>query len=311
MGLGRSKLRLALIVVSLGLLFIVGAVLAIRGRKAAKPGYARPLVTLLLKCPGPTAPKDEQYRNVIVEVDKPIPDGPAPGLESDLVLADRANEVIFGLGLNLAMNHPRTAEVKIAISAVSPDGKEILKTQVLWVGPDAERGGSTPGSQATACFRLHWADGSLLPATYWVESISIEKGSAILRWSITPDRSSEFRVNSENHYASLRTWNLELRPGILFLPRPSQRVGGQDGVGHHVGGDLERLVVDRLARGRGAAGDLGRGRSAGSSARPISASVIGRPTSVEKPSTCSTVARGAPSSTSCTSRPKATFSPCR
>ena len=51
------------------------------------------------------------------------------------------------------------------------------------------------------------------------------------------------------------------------------------------GGDLERLVVDRLARGRGAAGDLAEQIAAAVPASPISARVIGKPTSVEKPRT--------------------------
>jgi M6 family metalloprotease-like protein len=157
MGPGRSKLHRALLVVSLGLLVVVGAGLAIRWSrseptKRSEPEYvSRPLVTLLLKCPGPTAPKDQQYRNVIIEVDKPIPDGPAPGLESDLVLPAGADQVFFDLGLNLTMNHPRAAEVKIAISAVSPDGKTILKTQVLWDGPAAARGKSVAEADHLEC----------------------------------------------------------------------------------------------------------------------------------------------------------------
>lgn len=80
---GRSKLRGALHVVSLGVLGVVGAGFAIcastfEPTKRSKPEYVRPLVTLLLKCPGPTAPGDKQFRWVMVEVDKPIPDGPAP-----------------------------------------------------------------------------------------------------------------------------------------------------------------------------------------------------------------------------------------
>jgi len=41
-----------------------------------------------------------------------------------------------------------------------------------------------------------------------------------------------------------------------LLPIPPPSVRRQNRIGDHVGGDLERLVVNRLARGRGAAGDL-------------------------------------------------------
>lgn len=49
--------------------------------------------------------------------------------------------------------------------------------------------------------------------------------------------------------------------------------------------------------------------SLGSSCKPIPPSVMGRPTSVEKDSTCSSTERGCPSRTSCTSRPQEIFSP--
>src|SRR5208282_1440109 len=40
------------------------------------------------------------------------------------------------------------------------------------------------------------------------------------------------------------------------LPCSPQGVGGEEGVGGHIWGHLERLVVDRLALGRGTAGNL-------------------------------------------------------
>ncbi len=55
------------------------------------------------------------------------------------------------------------------------------------VSPDAARGGQRAWKVSDGHFRLRWADGSLLPATSWVEALSIEKGSALLRWSTTPD----------------------------------------------------------------------------------------------------------------------------
>ncbi len=166
MGHGQSKLRRALIVISLCLLGVVVAVVAIRGSKfeptkRSKPEYTRPLVTLLLKCPGPTAPGDKQFRKVLVEVDKPIPDGPAPGLESDLVLADAAGDRIFGLEIGLNMNHQRAADLTIALSAVSRDGKEVLKTHVLWDGPAAARGKSVAEVDQLDV-RIDWHPNSLL-----------------------------------------------------------------------------------------------------------------------------------------------------
>ena len=64
------------------------------------------------------------------------------GLESDLVLADEADDRIFDLELRPTMNHQLASDLTIAVSAVSRDGKEILKTQVLWDGPAMSRGKS-------------------------------------------------------------------------------------------------------------------------------------------------------------------------
>jgi len=69
-------------VVALSVLSVLGlgaAVFVTRGKRIAPtktvaPLQSRRLVTLLLKCPGPTAPIQEMWRKTAAVVDKPIPD---------------------------------------------------------------------------------------------------------------------------------------------------------------------------------------------------------------------------------------------
>jgi M6 family metalloprotease-like protein len=165
------RYRLTLIVLLTGMI-AAGVLFLARGRKIepakrSEPEHAHPLVILLLKCPGPTASRDKQFRKGEVAVEKPIPDGLAPGLESDLILGDGAEadlDRIFGLEMNLTITHPRVADLTIALSAVSRDGKEILKSQVLWDGPAEARGKSVAEADHLA-FRPNLRPGALLNVT--------------------------------------------------------------------------------------------------------------------------------------------------
>ena len=55
----------------------------------------------------------------------------------------------------------------------------------------------------------------------------------------------------------------------LIGSRLSQGISGEEGVADHLGRDVEGLVVDRLARGRGAMSDLAEQVSAGRFFNPI------------------------------------------
>ncbi len=79
------------------------------------------------------AAADKVVRRGEVVVYKPVPDGPSPGLESDLLLADipdGPDSRLYDIDPHFAIDHPCAAARTIARSAVSPDGKEVLKTEV-------------------------------------------------------------------------------------------------------------------------------------------------------------------------------------
>jgi hypothetical protein len=55
---------------------------------------------------------------------------------------------------------------------------------VYAVGPDARRGAQPAWKPSDGTFRLHWADGSPLLATNWVEPSAPGSHGAVPRWSI-------------------------------------------------------------------------------------------------------------------------------
>ncbi len=246
------KFRHAFIVAVIGFADVVasggtGQASAVERTEGSTDGTAHPLVTLLLKCPGPTAPLDKLLRKAEVEVEQPIPDAPATGLQSDLVLGDDSKDPgsriygieVFPLALaHRALEHSYIAELGSGRQGRSPgvptyslvvrkpgvDGVECFLFEyrdasgydnavadrgvVAWhvrenrdffpsagegdnvpghaiyaVGPDSERGAQRAWKPSDGRFRLRWADGSLLPATYWVETPASEEGRVFLKWS--------------------------------------------------------------------------------------------------------------------------------
>jgi M6 family metalloprotease-like protein len=148
MGSRRSIGRYALIVFPLLILVVVGVVFQTRGRKVEppkrrEPAQTRPLIALILRCPGPTVSRGGEWRTKQVKVEKPIPDGSATGIESELVFpgeGDVPGIRAFGGDVQVAITHPRHADLKILVRALSRDGDDPLATLVLWDGPASSRG---------------------------------------------------------------------------------------------------------------------------------------------------------------------------
>ncbi len=193
--------RHALIVAVIGFADVVatggtGQAGAVEPTGGSTDGTTRPLVTLLLKCPGPTAPLDKLFRTAEVEVEQPIPDAPASGLQSDLVLGDGSQEPgsrIYGIEVTrLALTHPRFVELTITVSALSRDGKTVLKSEVVWDGP-----AQASGKSASDASRKVWL-GRLTP-----NSLLTVRGCG--RWRMTVTDTSPGNVGT------LKTWGLTLR----------------------------------------------------------------------------------------------------
>jgi M6 family metalloprotease-like protein len=102
---------------------------------------SRPLVTLLMQLPGPATPKDSQWLPQSISVKANIPDHQR--MTSDITTTDVANgscSALFGIGLDISLTHQRPADLIVALSSVSRDGRSILKTITVYDGPTAASG---------------------------------------------------------------------------------------------------------------------------------------------------------------------------
>jgi len=103
----------------------------------------RPLVTLLVACPGPAPIEGQIGVTNQVNVEHAIPDGPTGSLSCDLTTTDGPfppGSRAFGLELVFAMSHERWIDVTMTLSGLSDDGKNVLMSEVVWNGPAAARG---------------------------------------------------------------------------------------------------------------------------------------------------------------------------
>jgi len=103
-------------------------------------GKYRPVVTLLTvfqngNNPIPTATKDKQWVYVPVSVNQSIPDNQMTGINSDVTTNDLNCQQLVGINVNIAVNHPRPADLVISLSTVSADGSLIYKTYEIFNGP--------------------------------------------------------------------------------------------------------------------------------------------------------------------------------
>ena len=81
-------------------------------------------------------------------------------------------------------------------------------------------------------------------------------------WVQGPNRATA--ISQFNRATAARVGVRSKQPGVSSaagrtwaVPRSPQGVGGEDGIGDHVGGDLERFIMNGFARRRGAGGNLG------------------------------------------------------
>ncbi len=105
---------------------------------------ARPVLTLLLAGPGPTVAPGKELRAEVAKLEKPIPDGSAQGIDSDIVFranGDGTPATITGGDVRTYITHPRHADLKIVVTAYGKDAStKVLATEVLWDGPSVARG---------------------------------------------------------------------------------------------------------------------------------------------------------------------------
>jgi M6 family metalloprotease-like protein len=154
MGSRRSAYRRALLVALLGSFAAVGAAYLTRGRgggpgKASEPGQTRPLVTLLLRCPGPTVRPGGEWRTKVVKVEKPIPIGASTPLVSEIEFPEPGETSvsrIFGGDIRTWLDHPRHADLTIVLDAFARGDEEPSESLVFWDGPAAAHG--MPASEA-------------------------------------------------------------------------------------------------------------------------------------------------------------------
>jgi M6 family metalloprotease-like protein len=130
--------------------FVAGICLSVATRAKPRPDTlakkveTRPVLTLLLPGPGPTVAPGKEWRDEVVKVDKPIPDGSAEGIESEILFKENAEgtpATIIGGDVRVWITHPRHADLKIVVTAYGKnDRTKVLATEVLWDGPSIARG---------------------------------------------------------------------------------------------------------------------------------------------------------------------------
>ena len=180
MGPGRSILRRVLIVGLLGVYARRGRVPRTGGRieppKRNRPGQARPLVTLLLKCPGPTVPEGRVWVKKVVTIEEPIPNGPSTAVKSELDLPegrDGSAGPILGGHLDRIRNGPPTAcrpQDRVQRHRATPEGGAEGSCDLRRSGRPAR------GMALAEADRLMARHTRMGPQ-------DLDQGSAVLRWT--------------------------------------------------------------------------------------------------------------------------------